>query len=128
MEMMKPETQLAQAERLEEAPRFVPDVDIAEDEEKFTVWADMPGIDSSTLDVRFEQGALSIYAKAAPRQPGGTRYLACEYGVGDYFRSFNVTETIDVSGISAEYADGVLTLTLPKVESAKPRKIQVRTK
>ena len=56
------------------------------------------------------------------------RCLLREYGVGDYYRSFQVSEAIDAGKISAEYADGVLTLHLPKAEAVKPRKIAVSVK
>ncbi len=53
-------------------------------------------------------------------------YLLREYGVGDFYRTFRVSEQIDASRIEAEYADGVLKLHLPKVEAVKPRKITVK--
>ena len=60
----------------------------------------------------------------AARRPGG-EFLLHEYGVGDYYRTFQVSEAIDAGKISADYADGVLTLHLPKAEALKPRKIAV---
>ena len=58
----------------------------------------------------------------------GQGYFLREYGVGDYYRSFQISEAIDAGKISAEYADGVLTLHLPKTEAVKPRKIAVSAK
>jgi len=62
----------------------------------------------------------------APRQQGKTEFLVREYGVGDYFRSFEVGEGIDADKIEASVQQGVLTLRLPKSAAAKPRKIAVR--
>ena len=111
-----------------EAPRFIPAVDIYETAEEYVVMAEMPGCDPKGIDVQFENGELSIYGRALPRQVPQTGWLAREFGIGDYHRTFNVTESIETDKISAEYEHGILTLRLPKVETAKPRKIEVRTK
>ena len=111
-----------------EAPRFIPAVDIYETAEEYVVMAEMPGCDPKGIDVQFENGELTIYGRALPRQVPQTGWLAREFGIGDYHRTFNVTESIETDKISAEYEHGVLTLRLPKVEQAKPRKIEVRTK
>ncbi len=63
----------------------------------------------------------------AARQSEQTRYLLREYGVGDFYRTFRVGEQVDASRIAAEFVDGVLTLHLPKVDAAKPRKIAVQS-
>lgn len=114
-----------ETERTRSGQTYRPNVDIVEHRDELVLVADMPGVKSAELDIRFEDGELSIRAPVAARQPEGTRYLLREYGVGDFYRSFRVSEQIDASRISAEYADGVLKLRLPKVEAAKPRKIAV---
>lgn len=118
----------ATAERLPEARPFLAPIDVLEDADAYTVWCDVPGVDPSRLDVRYEQGHLQIWAPAPARQDEKTAYLLREYAVGDYMRSFNLSETIDASRIDAEYSDGVLRLTLPKLQSARPKKIDVRAK
>ncbi len=106
---------------------YRPNCDIVEQANELLVLADMPGAKPGAIDVKFEDGMLSIHAPADLRQPADTEYLLREYGVGDYYRTFEVSEAIDPSKIAAEYADGVLTLHLPKAESVKPRKINVKT-
>jgi HSP20 family protein len=112
-------------ERTRSGRCYRPNVDILEQADELLVLADMPGAKGETIDVKFEDGTLEIRAEVAPRQGDEHGYLLREYGVGDYYRSFRISETIAASKISAECADGVLTLHLPKTEAAKPRKIVV---
>jgi HSP20 family protein len=105
---------------------FRPNVDIQEREEELLVLADVPGAKSDSIELNFEDGTLTIHAKVSPRQADQQRYLLREYGVGDYYRTFRVSEAVDTAKITAEYADGVLTLHLPKAEALKPRKIEVK--
>jgi HSP20 family molecular chaperone IbpA len=111
----------------ERAPEtsYVPPLDIHEDEEKFTVWCDLPGVDPKDVDIRCERGRLRIAGKA--RAAREAPYLLREYGVGDYARELHVTDTIDLERVTAEASDGVLVITLPKAAVAKPRRIEVRT-
>lgn len=113
------------AERTRSGVFYRPNVDILEKPEELVLLADIPGVPSEKVDIHFEDGTLSIHAKVEPRRENGD-YLLQEYGVGDYWRTFEISEAIDASRISAEYADGVLTLHLPKAEAVKPRKIAIR--
>jgi HSP20 family molecular chaperone IbpA len=107
---------------------FRPNVDIQERDEELLVVADVPGVQSDSIDLDFDDGMLTIYAKVPSKQDHDHRYLLREYGVGDYYRTFRVSEAVDATKITAEYADGVLTLHLPKAEAVKPRKIEVCAK
>jgi HSP20 family protein len=116
------------AERTRTRPTYTPAVDILESADELTVLADMPGLRAEDVDIQFENGTLTIRGAVQERQGAETRYLRREYGVGDYFRSFQVSELVDAEQIAAEYVDGVLTLHLPKVAQAKPRRIDVKGK
>ena len=120
--------QAASAERTRCGCCYRPNVDILEQDEELLVLADVPGAKSDAIDVKFEDGTLEISAAVTPRRGDGQTSLLQEYGIGDYYRSFRISEAIDAAKISAEYADGVLTLHLPKAEALKPRKIAVSAK
>ncbi len=110
------------------AAYYRPNVDIVEQGGELLILADMPGVNADALDIQFEDGVLSIHGRVPPRQAESPRYLLQEYGVGDFYRTFQVGEQIDAGRITAKYADGVLTLHLPKIEAARPRKISVQAK
>ncbi len=114
-----------QAERTRSGQSYRPNVDIYERPEELVMLVDLPGCQGDQIDVRFEDGELTIHAPVAARQAAGTRYLVREYGVGDFYRTFRVSEQIDSQQMHGTYALGVLTLHLPKVQSAQPRKIPV---
>jgi len=105
---------------------YRPPVDILEVEDELTLIADMPGVKSDGIDINFEDGVLTIQGKVEPRYPENARFLLIEFGIGDFYRTFRVSEEIDPERIHAEYGNGVLTVHLPKAESAKPRKISVQ--
>ncbi|MGC3969702.1 MAG: Hsp20/alpha crystallin family protein [Pirellulales bacterium] len=106
--------------------RFVPPVDIVELPDEIVLTAEVPGAAGDQIDVRFEDGELRLEAPVAVRHVGRS-FLLEEYAVGSYVRSFRLGQAIDAVRISAEYVGGVLTLHLPKVDAAKPRRIAVRT-
>jgi HSP20 family protein len=119
--------EVVQAETEAMGRAYSPTVDILDRKDEILVLSDMPGVKGGDVDIRFENGELSIHGKVNARQSEGTRYLVQEYGTGYYYRTFEISEAIDTERISAEYKDGVLKLVLPKVEAVKPRKIAVKT-
>jgi HSP20 family protein len=96
-----------------------------ETEEESLLLADLPGVKPEDVDVRFDNGELIIDGRCAPRHEGAN-YLLSEYGVGDFYRAFSISEHIDWQKISAELKNGVLTVHLPKAETVKPKKITVK--
>lgn len=115
------------AEHTRSGQCYRPTVDILEQGDELLVLADVPGARRDRIDVKFEDGTLAIHAEVEPRQDKDQQFLLREYGVGDYYRTFQISEAIDAGKITAGYADGVLTLRLPKAEAVKPRKITVKT-
>lgn len=114
-------------ERTEQQQYYTPLVDIIETEDAFIFQADMPGVKSEDVDVSFENGTLMIAGKVQPRRPEKGQYIWREYGVGHFYRSFTLSTPINVDGIKAELKNGELTLTVPKAESVKPRKIEIKS-
>ncbi len=103
---------------------FTPRVDILETPDELLLCADMPGVRPADVDIRFENGELSLHGRCQPRQEQAG-YLLNEYGVGDFYRAFSINETVDSDKITAELKNGVLTVHLPRSEAVKPRKIAV---
>jgi HSP20 family protein len=122
---LQEEKGVAQREGTRADERYiVPPVDIFETKEGLTVVADLPGVDGKALDIRVADGILTIQAKTAHAAPGTP--IAREYELLNFFRQFELPEEVDTEKISADLKHGVLTLTLPKKEAAKPRKIEVK--
>lgn len=108
------------------AVTFTPRCDIVETDDELVLFADVPGVDTDDVDVRYENGELTIYGKCATRRQADN-YVDFEYGIGDFYRAFAINEAIDADKIAAELKNGVLTLHLPKSEAVKPRKISVKS-
>jgi HSP20 family protein len=115
------------AQRAEQATYFTPLVDVVETGDEFTFWADLPGVKAGDVDVSYENGTLTLQGKVYPRQPAAQSYLWHEYDVGHYYRQFSLGPAINPDGIRAELKNGVLELHVPKAESAKTRKIEIKT-
>ena len=121
-------TEMAAPEHTRSGQIYRPDVDILEKDDELLILADMPGVKPDDIDIKFEDGTLAIYGRVTNGRHAREKFLLQEFGIGDYYRTFRISEQIDPSKISAEMADGVLTLHLPKAEQAKPRKIKVAAK
>jgi HSP20 family protein len=93
--------------------------------DKFMVRFDLPGIDTDSLDVSAENQTLTVRAERTRHDPDDSTYLVSERPSGTYSRQLVLGEGLAVDDISAEYRDGVLTLTIPVAEQAKPRKIEI---
>lgn len=106
---------------------YTPAVDIIERKDDIVVIADMPGVDEKTVDITLEKNLLSIYGRVEPEIPEKHRLAFSEYGVGDYQRTFTVSDAVDRDGIKATVRNGVLKLVLPKAEEVKTRRIEVIT-
>jgi HSP20 family protein len=105
---------------------YMPTADIFETQDALQVILEMPGVEKTNIDLTVEEGVLSVRGRLDFSKYNTLQPLYTEYNVGHYARSFRLSSKIDVNKIGAQLSDGVLTLTLPKVEEAKPRTIQVK--
>jgi HSP20 family protein len=106
---------------------FLPNTDIFETEGALTVVMEMPGVNREHADIRVEDDVLSVTGRIDFSKYENLQPVYTEYNVGHYRRSFNLDpNSFDEHGISAEMKDGVLTLTLPKADRVKPRRIPLK--
>ncbi len=101
-----------------------PAVNIIETEEGLVLTADIPGASKDALDVNVEKGILTISAPAQHNMPGTSAYR--EFELASYYRQFTIPESLDHEKAHADYANGILTLRIPKAEVAKPKRIAVQ--
>ena len=109
-----------------QGPRSMP-IDLYRDGDHYVLAADLPGIDPGSVDVDIDGQLLTIRAERTTRSTDGVKWLAKERANGSFHRQFTVGDGIDRSAISAQYDNGVLSVTLPVSEKAKPRKVEVVT-
>jgi HSP20 family protein len=107
-------------------PVFVPPADIYETGDNIVVLAEMPGVAPDGVDITLERRVLTIRGRSAANDPAGYQRVYNEYADGDYERVFTLSENIDRDRIEATLKDGVLNLVLPKAETAKARKIELK--
>ena len=106
---------------------FTPAVDIFETDKQITLLADMPGVKADDLTIDLRDNTLTLAADIAPVENAHEDDIIVEYETGRYYRQFTLGEIINQGDIDAQLNDGVLRLSLPKVEKATPKKITVKT-
>lgn len=105
---------------------WAPAVDIYETEHELVVKADLPEVDPKELDIRVENNLLTIRGERKfEKKVNEDNYLRVERAYGSFSRSFSLANTVNSEAIKADYLNGVLTLTIPKREEAKPKQIKV---
>jgi HSP20 family protein len=105
---------------------WAPAVDIYETEHELVVKADLPDVDSKDLDIRVENNVLTIRGERKfEKKVNEENYLRVERAYGAFSRSFSLASTVNSEAIKADYQNGVLTLSIPKREEAKPKQIKV---
>src|SRR5512145_1510779 len=116
-----------QQEAMRPGPVFRPDADILERSDAYVIYADLPGADEKSVQVRLERGQLQLDAELATRPDPSWSPLHAEYRVGAWHREFLISDEIDADGVSASMRDGVLKLILPKSQANRRHTIEVRT-
>lgn len=120
----QPTTPQVREETRSQERYITPPVDIYETADGLVVKADLPGVAKENLDIRVENNLLTLRGKSGHVATGEPIYR--EYELVHFFRQFELNERVDQGKISADLKHGVLTLTLPKAEEAKPRRIDVK--
>jgi len=105
---------------------WTPRADIYETAEGVVLQLDLPGVKSDEIEVQCEKGMLSIKGERKFSEDQKRQYFRVENVYGPFERYFEIPRTLDVSKVDAKYQDGVLTLTFPKAEEAKPKKIEIK--
>ena len=102
---------------------YQPSTDVRETETHVVIQFDMPGVSSDNVDLTVEKGTLTVTGKADPEEQGTAIYR--ETHIGDYQRTFTLSEDVDTDKITAEMKAGVLTVKVAKAEKAQPRRVEI---
>jgi len=111
-------------EPMREGVYYTPQVDIVEDRDAITLYADLPGVTKDGVSIDVHEGVLTLTATTEPL-PTQWQAVWKEYEVGGYTRKFSLSDRVDTEKINAKIENGVLALVLPKAESQKPRKVKI---
>lgn len=108
----------------EQAEYFQPATDVRETGEELILHFDMPGVSSQNVELTAEKGTLTVTGKADPEEEGNAVYR--ETRIGDYRRVFSLNNNVNTEDIKAKMKAGVLTVRIPKPETAKPKRIAIK--
>lgn len=106
---------------------FTPPIDIYETDDGLVLLADLPGVSTETLELQVQDNKLTLFGRVETAIPENAKLLHQEYAVGDFLRSFILSEEVDHERISARLTNGVLEVVLPKMNRPEPRRIQVKS-
>ncbi len=101
-------------------------MDLYRDGDNYMVAVDLPGVDPASIDIDVDDRTLTIRAERAAKVPQEVQWLSRERAMGTFARQLTLGHGLATDQITAEYTDGVLTLTIPVAEAAKPRKVEVK--
>lgn len=124
-------TPQGQAARPHDTSRYsdatlTPPVDVIEDAHGITLYADLPGVNRDKLNLQVESDTLTIEAESDLSVPEGLTSSHTEVGLARFRRVFTLSKELDTERVSAELAQGVLTLRIPKAQHAQARRIEVQ--
>jgi HSP20 family molecular chaperone IbpA len=120
----KPADQASAAPRPEAA--LLPPVDVIEDANGITLYADLPGVPKDRLHLQVEADTLTIEGEVSLPIPAGMESTHAEVSLPRYRRVFSLSKELDAEQVAAEFGQGVLKLRIPKAAHAQPRKIEIR--
>lgn len=113
----------------DEPMRWALAVDVMENNDAYLVKASLPGVDPDDINITYDNHVLTLSTEIqAEEEKKEERYLLRERRYGSFTRSITLPNQVDASKIEADYSNGVLTLTLPKAEELKPRRIQIQNR
>jgi len=108
---------------------WLPNTDVVEENDKYLVKVELPGLDKKDVDIKVEDNILSISGeRKEEKEEKETRYHRVERRYGSFVRSFRLPDTVNQNAIEASFKNGVLTVQLPKSEKAIPKAIEVKVK
>ncbi|MDP9637554.1 HSP20 family protein [Rhodococcus cercidiphylli] len=106
------------------APRFMP-MDLYKVDDHYVLSADLPGVDPGSIDVDVDRGTLTLTAQRTVPESSGVQWVSSERFAGTFRRQISLGDGVDSERISASYDNGVLSITIPLAERAKPRKVDI---
>ena len=113
-----------------EARVWVPAIDVVEKKDAYVLYAELPGVDASQLDITFEQNVLTVRGEKRSllesNDQSELRVFAAERTTGGFERAVRLPEFIDGDKITADFTDGLLVVSVPKAQAAQPRRIEIK--
>jgi HSP20 family protein len=115
-----------QADTARSEAALLPPVDVIEDAQGITLYADLPGVPKDKLDLHVDADTITIQGTVSLDVPGGVEVTHAEVSLPQFRRVFTLSKELDSGKVAAEFQNGVLKLRIPKAEHAQPRKVQIQ--